>query len=171
MNNDALGIPLALALILAAPFCTRADADADGLPITVRPYTLAKSVSELAGHSVRVPDARVVGVFEPRVLVIDGGAHFAAVQGFRDRVVVLIYPGALRQSPESMVGSMVTLSGVARTLLGVKVTAEVPWPSALTRKLVERLEIRAALLATSVQTADGVELTDQAAPSNGRALR
>ena len=38
-------------------------------------------------------------------------------------------------------------------------------------KLVERLEIRAALLATSVQTADDVELTDQAAPSNGRALR
>jgi hypothetical protein len=171
MKHDARWIPLALALIVAASFCTRADADTDGLPITVRPYTLASSVSELAGHSVRVPDARVVGVFEPRVLVIDAGAHFTAVRGTRDRVVVLIHPGALRQSPELIVGSMVTVSGVARTVLGAQVTAEVPWPSALSRKLVERLEIRAALLATSVQTADGVELTDQAAPRNGLALR
>jgi hypothetical protein len=53
----------------------------------------------------------------------------------------------------------------------MQVTAEVPWPSALDRKLVERLEIHAALLATSVQTADGVELTDQGSPSRERALR
>jgi hypothetical protein len=171
MKHDALWIPLALALIVAPSLCTRADATPDGAPMTVRPFTLASSVSEFAGHSVRVPGARIVEVYDPRVLVIDTAARFTAVRGFRDRIVVLIQPGALRQAPELIVGSTVTVSGVARTLLGVQVTAEVPWPSALGRKLIERLEIRAALLATSVQTADGVELTDQAPPSRGRAAR
>jgi len=168
MKDDALWISLALALIVAPSLCTRADASPDGVPITVRPFTLALSVAEFAGHSVRVPDARIVGVFEPRVLVIDTAARFTAVRGFRDRIIVLIHPGALRQAPESIVGATVTVSGVARTLLGVQVTSEVPWPPALDRELVERLEIRAAVLATSVQTADGVELTDQGSPSRER---
>jgi hypothetical protein len=166
MTDDALWIPLALALIVAPSFSTRADVGTDGVTITVRPFTLASTVSELAGRSVRVPGARVVGVLEPRVLVIDSAAPFTALRGARDRIVVLIHPGALRVSPQSIVGSTVTVSGVARTVLGVQVTAEVPWPSVLDRKLVDRLEIRAALLATSVQTADGVELTD--VPPNRR---
>jgi hypothetical protein len=169
MKNDALWIPLALALIVAPSLCTRTDASSDGAPITVRPFTLASAVSELAGHSVRVPDARIVAVFEPRVLVIDTAARFTAVSGFLDRIVVLIHPGALQQASKLIVGSTVTVSGVARTLLGVQVTQEVPWPSALDPKQVERLQIRAALLATSVQTADGVELTDQPIPSLERA--
>jgi hypothetical protein len=160
MEDDALWIPLALALIAAPSFSTRADVGVDGVAITVRPFTLASTVSELAGRTVRVPGARVVGVFEPRVLVIDSAAPFTALRGARDRIVVLIHQGALRVSPQSIVGSTVTVSGVARTVLGMQVTAEVPWPSVLDRKLVDRLEIRAALLATSVQTADGVELTD-----------
>lgn len=171
MADDALWIPLALGLIVAPLISTHADAGADGVVITVRPSTLASTVSELAGHSVRVPGARVVGVFEPRVFVIDSAAPFTALRGSRDRIVVLIHPGALRVSPEMIVGSTVTISGVARTLLGVRVTAEVAWPFALDRKLVDRLEIRAALLATSVQTADGVELTDQAPPNRRRASR
>jgi hypothetical protein len=171
MADGALWIPLALALIVAPSFSTRSDADADGVAITVHPSTLASTVSELAGHTVRVPGARVVGVFEPRVLVIDTAVPFTALRGSRDRIVVLIHPGALRVSPEMIVGSTVTIFGVARTLLGVQVTAEVAWPSALDRKLVDRLEIRAALLATSVQTADGVELTDQAPPSRRGASR
>jgi hypothetical protein len=171
MEHDARWIPLALALIVAPSFSTPADVGADGVAITVRPFTLASTVSELAGHNVRVPGARVVGVFEPRVLVIDTAARFTALRGSRDRIIVLIHPGALRVSPKSIVGSTVTVSGVARTVLGVQVTAEVPWPSVLDRKLVDRLEIRAALLATSVQTADGVELTDQAPPNRRRASR
>jgi hypothetical protein len=35
----------------------------------------------------------------------------------------------------------------------------VPWPQVLTRQVTDRFEIKAAVLATSVQTADGVELT------------
>jgi hypothetical protein len=53
------------------------------------------------------------------------------------------------------------VEGIARTLLGMQVTGEVPWPARLDRETVERLEIRAAILATSVHTADGIELTDR----------
>jgi hypothetical protein len=59
------------------------------------------------------------------------------------------------------VASTVKVVGVARTLLGAKVSAEVPWPAKLDRDLVGRLEVRAAVLATSVQTAEGTELTDR----------
>jgi hypothetical protein len=50
---------------------------------------------------------------------------------------------------------------VARTLLGLQVTREVSWPEGLTPEAVQRLEVRAAVLATSVQTAEGIELTDR----------
>jgi hypothetical protein len=68
--------------------------------------------------------------------------------------------------PSSLVASTVTVFGVARTVLGVQVTGEIPWPSTLDRQLIDRLEIGAALLATSVQTAEGVELTDRAQTSD-----
>jgi hypothetical protein len=132
----------------------------DGVPITIRPSTLAQQVSEFAGRAVRVPYARVVGVWEPNVFLIETDTRLRAFVGNRERVVVLIDRGALRVPAASLVSSSVTVLGVARTLLGMQVTREVPWPSVLTRDLVERLEIRAALLATSVQTAEGVELTD-----------
>jgi hypothetical protein len=142
------------------PAATPLRMGTDGVPITIRPSTLAQQVSELAGHAVRLPYARVVGVFEPNVFLIETDTRFRPFIGNRQRVVVLIDRGALRVSPASLVSSTVTVLGVARTLLGMQVTREVPWPSVLNRDLVERLEIRAAVLATSVQTAEGVELTD-----------
>jgi hypothetical protein len=132
----------------------------DGVRITIRPSTLAQQVSELAGHAVRVPYARVVGVLEPNAFLIETDTQFRPFIGNRQRVVVLIDRGALRVPAASLVSSTVTVLGVARTLLGMQVTREVPWPSALSRDHVERLEIRAAVLASSVQTAEGVELTD-----------
>ena len=59
--------------------------------------------------------------------------------------------------------------GVARTLLGLRVSPEIPWPSTLDRDRIERLEVRAGVLATSVQTAEGTELT-QRSPSDERRL-
>src|SRR4051794_2136883 len=55
MEDNALWIPLVLALVLAPAISTRADVKSDGIPITVRPFTLASTVSELAGRAVRVP--------------------------------------------------------------------------------------------------------------------
>jgi hypothetical protein len=40
-------------------------------------------------------------------------------------------------------------------------TREAAWPAQLSDRNIERWEVRAAVLATSVQTADGVELTDR----------
>lgn len=161
MKHGAPWIPLLLTLAVSPIFATRVEPVTDRLPITVRPSTLALLISELAGDRVRVPDARVVGVFDARVFVIETAGRLRSVRGLRDRVIVLIQPGALRVPPSSLVASTVTLFGVARTVLGVQVTGEVPWPSRLDGELIDRLEIRAALLATSVQTAEGVELTDQ----------
>jgi hypothetical protein len=57
------------------------------------------------------------------------------------------------------VSSSVTVSGVARTLLGMQAGGEVAWPTELRPEVVERLEIHAAVLATSIQTPEGIELT------------
>jgi hypothetical protein len=127
--------------------------------ITLRPMTVVDSIDELAGQSVRILNARVVGVFEPRAFLIESATRYPATLGFRDRVLVLIEAGSLRVAPEVLVGSTVTILGVARSLLGARVSPELPWPRKLDRNLVERLEVRAAVLATSVQTPEGTELT------------
>lgn len=132
--------------------------------ITIRPDTLSALIEELAGYNVNIRHARVVGVFDPRVLVVDTASVLRPILGHRDRVVVFIEKGALRIPAASLVGSAVRISGTARTLLGIQTTAEVPWPSDLRPEVVERLEIRAAILATSVRTAEGVELTAAEAP-------
>jgi hypothetical protein len=141
--------------------------------ITVPPATLAVFIQSLAGHSVRVPNARVVGVFTPRVFLIDSQSLLYPVVGNRSRVLVFIQEGTLRVTPESLVASIVTVSGTARTLLGMQTTRDVPWPASLNRSLVERLEIHAALLAKSVQTAEGVDLTvrSSASPPAGSSQR
>jgi len=129
---------------------------------TVRPSALASLIDELAGQTVRVRNARVVGVFNPRAFLIESLTPFPAMLGTRDRILVLVGGGAaLRVAPATIVASSVMVVGVARTLLGVQVTGEVPWPPELTPDVVKRLEVRAAVLATSVQTAEGVELTDR----------
>ena len=133
-------------------------------PITIRPDTLSALIEELAGYNVNIRHARIVGIFDPRVLVVDTAAVLRPILGHRDRVVVFIEKGALRIPASTLVGSAVRISGTARTLLGIRTTAEVPWPSGLRPEVVERLEIRAAILATSVRTAEGVELTGAEPP-------
>jgi hypothetical protein len=132
---------------------------------TVRPWTLGTFIEELAGQTVRVPDARILGVVNPRALLIESAASFfdrggpRTTPGLRNRVLVLIRDGALRVAPDTLVTSNVIVVGVARTLVGLQVTGEGPWPSELTRERIRRLEIRAAVLATSVTTPEGVDLT------------
>jgi len=57
----------------------------------------------------------------------------------------------------------VTVSGVARTLLGMQANHDVPWPPVLTRDEVKRLEIKAAVLARSVRTPEGIDLVVRSA--------
>jgi hypothetical protein len=131
---------------------------------TVRPSALAHLIDELAGRTLRVQNARVVGVLDPRTFLIESSTPSPMMLGTRDRIVVFVDGGALRVEPAALVTSSVVVVGVLRTLLGLQVTREVSWPQTLTPDAVQRLEVRAAVLATSVQTADGVELTDRARP-------
>jgi hypothetical protein len=162
-------------LILTPPLASRA-LDAQGaasrradkaasasqtIPITLRPAMLAANIEELAGHSVQILNARVVGVFESHAFLIESARRYEEILGHRDRILVLIDAANLRVPAESLVASTVKVVGVARTLLGARVSAEVPWPTKLDRDVVDRLEVRAAVLATSVQTAEGTELTDR----------
>ena len=127
------------------------------LPMPLHPHTLAAFIDTLAGHSVRLTPARVVGVFDPRVFLVESQTTPRPMME-RNRVLVFIEPGRLRVEPSLLVAETVALSGVARTLLGMQVGAEVPWPPELTRDVVNRLDIRAALLATAVQTPEGIDL-------------
>lgn len=128
-------------------------------PLTIRASTLVAHLDGFAGQQVRVLNARVVGVLEPRAFLIEPSTEYLKALGTRDRIVVLVANGALRVPADLLVGSVVAVEGIARTPLGMKVTAEVPWPDRLDRDRVKRWEVRAVVLASSVQTAEGTELT------------
>lgn len=133
--------------------------------IRLHPASLAELIDVVGGRHVTLPRARVLVVLNPRALLIESASSLSATIGNLDRLLVLVDAGALRGDAASLAGSNVRVLGVARTLLGIQVTREVPWPAELTPEVVKRYEIRAAVLATSVQTADGVELTDRRSPA------
>jgi hypothetical protein len=134
-------------------------ARSDAWPMTLLAGTLADNAATLAGHSVRVENARVVGVFSPRSFLIETQASLRPFVGNRGRVLVFIDKRSLNVAAETLLAESVTVAGVARTLLGMQVSREVPWPPTLTREAVEHLEIRAALLASAVRTPEGIDLT------------
>jgi hypothetical protein len=138
--------------------------------ITVRPGALADLLDSLAGRAVRLRSARVVGVLDPRVFLIETQTRLLPLVD-RNRVLVFIETGALRVDPAVLVASTVTVSGVARTLLGMQVSRDVPWPPTLTPDVVDRLEIRAAILARTVRTADGVDLLLRSSSASPAASR
>lgn len=129
--------------------------------ITVRPAGLSSLIGELAGFDVRVPYARVVDLLDSQSFLIDGEASPSLPRGERDRVLVLVRAGALRVPLEALVASTVTVVGVARTILGVQASGHAPWPPRLDADALKRHDVRAAVIATSVRTAEGVELTDR----------
>jgi hypothetical protein len=133
-------------------------------PITVRPSALAQVVSELAGSPVNVPRARILWVVDSHAVVIESDSLFDPTWRDRGRVLVVLERSrslAIPRSPVSI--APVNIVGIARTLLGIQAAQDVPWPQALTRREIQRLGIRAAILASSVRTADGVELTSATA--------
>lgn len=136
----------------------------DDRPLTIRTGMLAANLDVFAGRPIRLLNGRVVGVLEPRAFLIEPATSYLKMMGTRDRLLVLLESSTLRVSPELIVSSIVTVTGVARTLVGIQVTREVPWPAWLDPNRVERLEVLAVVLATSVQTSDGVELTNAPAP-------
>ena len=140
------------------------DASRTSAEIKLHPAALAELIDSIGGRDVMLPRSRVLAVINPRAFLIESASSLPATDGNLDRVLVLIEAGALRVDGKSLVGSNVRVRGVARSLLGIQITAEVPWPSELAPEVVKRLEIRAAILATSVQTPEGIELTDLSKP-------
>jgi hypothetical protein len=156
------GVRIVIAPVPAPPQCEERrlpQLSAQQLPLAVRPEMLAYHIDSIAGQSVQVPYARVVGVFTPSVFLVDSQKELPPISGNRARVLVFTGSTTLRVTPAQIVGATVTVSGVARTLLGIQVSADGSWPVELTPDRVKHLEIKAAILAKSVQTADGVELT------------
>lgn len=139
--------------------------------INLHPGGLARLIDEVGGRLVTLPRARVIAVLNPQVLLIESASPLQATIGMLDRVLVLIGGAELRVDAASLRGADVRVAGTARTLLGAQVTGEVAWPRELTPDMVKRLEIRAAVLATSVRTADGVELTRRHERSDPQASR
>jgi hypothetical protein len=119
---------------------------------------LAELIDEVGGRDVVLPRARVIALLNPRAFLVESASSFSTPPRHFDRVLVLVRAGELRVTAASLIGRTVAVRGVARTLLGLEVTREVPWPAELTRHVLDRYEIRAGVLAASVRTADGVDL-------------
>jgi hypothetical protein len=143
------------------PFAQRSPVVSSRPPtmLQLHPAGLAELIEEVGGRSVVLPRARILAVLNPRVLLIESASALSPIVGNLDRVLVFIERATVRVDAAALSDETVRVVGVARTLLGIRVTGEVAWPPELTPQMIKRLEIRAAVLATSVHTADGVELT------------
>ena len=132
--------------------------------IRMHPSALAQLIDELGGRQISLPRAKIISVISPRAFLVESAGPLAPTPGKLNRVVILVEKGTLKLNPLSLVGSTVAVTGIARTVLGMQVAREVPWPRELTADVVKRYEIRAALLSPSVRTPDGVELVSQLEP-------
>jgi hypothetical protein len=134
-------------------------------PITIRPSALALVVSELAGTPVIVPRARILWVVDAHAIVIESDSLFDPTWRDRSRVLVVLERSRSLAIPRPPVAiAPIDVVGIARTLLGIQASQDVPWPRALTRREIDRMDIKAAILASSIRTSDGVELTSSTAP-------
>jgi hypothetical protein len=136
----------------------------DTIPLRLHPGAAAQLIDEVGGRLITLPRAKVVSVLGPQALLVESAGPLDSIRGGHNRVVVLIERGALHVDAADLIGATVQVTGLARTVLGMQVSREVPWPPELTRDIVRRYEIRAAVLSSSVQTADGVQLVTAAAP-------
>ncbi|MGE5815280.1 MAG: hypothetical protein ACM36C_12390 [Acidobacteriota bacterium] len=130
-------------------------------PLPLPASTLVDFIQTFAGQAVRIQNARVVGLIAPNVFLIEPATRYLKDMGQRDRMAVFIEGGQLRIDPELLVGAIVELEGTARTVLSVQASGDVEWPAKLNPQTIDRLEIRAAVIATSVRTAEHTELTDR----------
>ncbi|HTI42542.1 MAG TPA: hypothetical protein VL693_12015 [Vicinamibacterales bacterium] len=129
-------------------------------PIPVLPFALAQMVGELAGYPVAVQRARLLWVVDAHAVIIESDSSMSPEWRDHGRVLVLTTKERSLVIPRPPIAiAPISVVGVARTLLGVQAGHDVPWPGPLTRRVVDRLDIRAAIVADSVRTADGVELT------------
>jgi hypothetical protein len=114
-------------------------------------------IQQLGGQRIQVVNASLIAVLNRQAFLVEP-AGLLRPSTNRRRLLILIERGMLGVSPELAIGHTVRVFGTARTVLGMQVTGEVPWPQELTRENIRRYDVDAVVLASSVQTADGVEL-------------
>jgi hypothetical protein len=148
----------ALLILGAGSALVDSQTESGDIPTRLTAPALAALIDELGGRHVQVVHAKAIAVLNPRAFLIESSSHLGPAGRRWDRVLVLIDKGQLHVSPELIVGQTVHITGVARTVLGIQVTREVPWPEELTRENVRRYQVRAVVLASSVRAPDGVEL-------------
>lgn len=147
-------------MLIAGPVVPQPPATQAGpLRVTVYPWTLGQAIDEFAGQRVRIPNARVVSVLEPRAFVIESASPHDVGRGYHDRTLVLLDSANLRVTAEQVADSTVVVFGVAKTIVGTRLLSAPAWPASLDRERMKQLEVRAVVIATSVQAADGTELT------------
>jgi hypothetical protein len=162
---------LSVVMVLAAATVTTADPQQSARrlargtpPVTMQASALARLVGEMAGYPVSVPRVRILWVVNAQAMVVESDSIFDPTWRDKDRLLVLVQKGRSLTIPRPPIDiAPVTVVGVARTLLGIQAGHDVPWPDSLTPRELHRLDVRAAILASSVQTADGVELTSSVA--------
>jgi hypothetical protein len=159
-------MPVAAATTLRLPVDSSGTAQPlathGGFPTALHSQTLVDNVDALAGLNVRILNARITEVVEPHAFIVESapsGNWWGA--DHRDRILVLLQSATLRTAATPMVASPVTVVGVARTVFGIRASGEVPWPVVLDAARIKKLKVRASVLAASVQTLEGTELTDR----------
>ena len=125
------------------------------LSVILHVPSLADSIEEIAGSHVRVLEARVVEVLDPRAVLVEAATKYRTLRGQRDRIVVFLQEKSTRNAPELALGSTVTLVGTARTLVSLRATNEVPWPVRLTQEEIRKLEVSGAIVDGAIETAEG----------------
>jgi hypothetical protein len=125
------------------------------LSVILHVPSLVDSINEIAGHPVRVLEARVLEVLDPRVVVVEAATNYRTLRGQRDRILVFVTDSNPRNATELALRSTVTVVGTARTLLSLRTTNEVPWPARLDPQEIDRLELQGAVVGATIETAEG----------------
>jgi hypothetical protein len=118
--------------------------------VRLRVDTLASFINNVAGLRVRVVDGVVDKIASPRVFTLK---HKRSMGLGPARAAIVLVDGeaALRE------GTPVTVTGIARTLLGTEVGPQRPSP-AFTEKERERIDALPIVVASAIETPDGVHL-------------
>ena len=154
-----------IALAVAFPvLCSNASVGAQQmttampLPIILHVPSLADSIEEVAGQRVQILNARVLEVIDARAILVEADTRYRTIRGQRDRVLVFVDEASSGNASQFAIGSPVTVVGVARTLLSLRIKGDVPWPARLDNRAIRDLEVTGAVVGATIETAEGTRV-------------
>ena len=116
----------------------RSTSRAEFRPLTSRsaydmhPSALAQLIDQLGGRQISLPRAKIVSVINPRAFLVGiGRVRWRQHRGNTIAWSSSSTGGTIARWIRCMlVGMTVRITGIARTVLGMQVAREVPWPRA-----------------------------------------